>query len=115
MKTIFTLLVSITLLSISVAASGPKKVTEYFICHFTDSITSTHLTELEKEGFQVFETNSHQRVIYVKAKDQAEFTTHLKTQMRKLIKVTPNGEEVNLIRTGVENSPQFLKLFFNFI
>ena len=114
MKTVFTLLITLLVISSSLMA-GNKTTSEYFICHFNDSVSELDLNELKEQGFQVFETDSKNHVVFVKAKTNSIFTSHLKTRMKELIKVDQNGNKVYIVETVTESSPEFLKVFFNFI
>ena len=114
MKAIFTLLISILVISSTVVA-GSKTTSEYFICHFNDSVSELDLNELKEQGFQVFETDTQNHVVFVKAKTNSMFTNHLKTRMKELIKVDQNGNKIYIVETVTESSPEFLKVFFNFI
>ena len=113
MKSAFTLFIGISLFSLN-AFSDPYD-SEYFICRFNQAITAFELNELKQEGFQVFETTTSNHVVYVKAKSDAVFSTKLKAKMNELIKVDKNGNRVYIVETVTEESPEFLKLFFNFI
>lgn len=120
MKTIFTLITGI--LAISIAAfAGPNANTntttnsEYFICHFNNTVTEFELNELEQQGFQIFESETDSSIVYVKAKPSAVFSTDLKSKMKELILVDKKGNRTYIIETVTEDSPEFLKLFFNFI
>lgn len=115
MKITFLLLVSFLILSMS-AIAGSSDKSEYFICHFNETVTKFELNELKQEGFQVFENDSTANIVYVKAKkNQAQFSNQLKEKMRELILVDKNGNRTYIVETVTEDSPEFLKLFFNFI
>lgn len=113
MKSVFAFLIGISLFSLN-AFSDPSN-SEFFICKFNESITDFELNELKQEGFQVFETNTSNHVVYVKGNTNAVFSTNLKSKMNELIKVDKNGNRVYILETVTEESPEFLKLFFNFI
>ena len=114
MKTFFTLVIGITLLGVSSFATGSKKSTEYFICHFTDTISSVEVSELNELGFLIFNTDKKNHVLYVKGKQQCKFPAQLKDKMKKLVKVDQHGNRINLVENAY-HSPELLKLFFNFI
>ena len=117
MKAIFSLLLGFVAFGINALASEPAKTTEYFICHFNEEVTKTELTALAHQGFKVMVKDSTTTVIYVTSKTpKASFSIDLKNKMDKLIKVDQSGERYQL-KTRIEdqNSPEFMKLFFNFI
>ena len=114
MKTIFTLFIGLLVISSSVLA-GSKTTSEYFICHFNDSVSEFDLNELKEQGFQVFETDNKNHVVFVKAKSDSMFSNQLKARMSQLIKVDQNGNKIYIVETVTESSPEFLKVFFNFI
>ncbi len=115
MKSLFTLLISLLASSITFA-SGPSNSSAYFICHFNETVTSSELNELKQQGFQVFEKDSTSNVVYVKAKkSNSMFSEQLKDKMKELIMVDQNGNKIYMVETVREDSPEFLKLFFNFI
>ena len=97
------------------ALADPSTNSEYFICNFNKTITAFELNELKEQGFEVFETNNNKHVVYVKAKSNAIFSKNLKAKMKELIKVDKNGNRIYIVETVTEDSPEFLKLFFNFI
>jgi len=114
MKTTFTLVIAL-FTSLTIWAGNTSTSPDYFICHFNDTITKTELLELKKEGFEVFNTKTDKHVVYVKAKSNSVFSKKLKSQMKELIRVDKNGNRVYIIEDVTEDSPEFLKLFFNFI
>ena len=115
MKSAFTLLIGIILYSLNVSATSTSKTTVYFICNFSSTVTTCEINQLKQQGFQVFETNTNQHVVYVKTDSEAMFTNNLKAKMKELIKVDSQGNRIHLIEEDQNNSPDFLKLFFNFI
>ena len=115
MKSSFALLLSL-LASSFLFAEGTSDNSEYFICHFNETVTSSELNELKQQGFQVFEKDTTAHVVYVKAKKSNPiFTEQLKGKMKELIMVDQNGNKIYMVETVSEDSPEFLKLFFNFI
>ena len=120
MKIIFTFIISTLALSI-VALAEPSTInavttnSEYFICHFNNTVTEFERDELKQQGFQIFESESDSNTVYVKARPSAVFSTDLKSKMKELILVDKKGTRTYIIETGTEDSPDFLKLFFNFI
>jgi hypothetical protein len=102
-------------LGLSSIASGPSKTASYFICHFSESVTQSHVNELKNNGFQIVQTDSQNQVVYVKGKSHSSFSKHLKSQMKELIKVGPNGQKTYIVESSNYRNPEFLKLFFNFI
>ena len=113
MKTVFTFLITIVLTTLSINANT-KGLSSYFICEFTDSISQVDLEELEKEGFQIVEKNKKNKQVYVRSINQKEFSKALRSRMKELIEVDGNGKKVYLIDSE-NKSPEFVKLFFNFI
>ena len=115
MKLSLTLLLGIILFSLA-AWAGPSSNSEYFICHFSDTITQSEINELSKQGFQVVEETENHRVIYVKAKPSAYFSTVLKSKMEKIVQVDQHGNHTIILEEEIiDESPDFLRLFFNFI
>lgn len=115
MKTITTIIIATLILAFTSQAGSINKSSEYFICHFNDSISNSDLEELEQQGFQVFEQDTQNLILYVKAKATSSFTNYLKNRMSSLIQVDQNGQRTYIVETVSESSPEFLKLFFNFI
>lgn len=113
MKSIITILTSIAIFLTSFT-SHAKESSEYFICEFNDSISTTDIQRLKTEGFQIVETDNQRKVIYVKSKNHANFSSHLEARMREVIKVDKNGEKTYVIEAK-SASPEFVKIFFNFI
>jgi hypothetical protein len=115
MKSSFALLFSLLAASF-IYAEGSSNNSEYFICRFNETVTTSELNELKQQGFQVFEKDSTANVVYVKAKKSNPiFTEQLKEKMKELIMVDENGNKIYMVETVKEDSPEFLKLFFNFI
>ncbi|UTW66669.1 hypothetical protein KFE94_00730 [bacterium SCSIO 12643] len=115
MKITSLLLVSFLILSVG-AIAGTNDKSEYFICHFNKCFTEFELDELKEDGFHVFEQDSTSNIVYVKAKkNHAQFSKQLKEKMKELIMVDKNGNRTYIVETVTEDSPEFLKLFFNFI
>ena len=115
MKAAFTLLIGIVFYSLSALANPNTTKTEYFICNFSSTVTKCEINQLEQQGFQVFETNTNMHVVYVKANSDAIFTQVLKSKMKELIKIDQQGNRIHILESEPEASPDFLKLFFNFI
>ena len=117
MKSIFTLLFSISVLSLAGLSKDPIKNTEYFICHFNESITKKEINQLKEQGFQIYKTEQTPNIVYVKAAwSKAIFTTTLKNKMKDLIMVDENGNQVHLLTNNTHHSsPELLNLFFNFL
>lgn len=114
MKSTFTLLIGIILYSLNVNATTTSNTTVYFICNFSNTVTTCEINQLEQQGFQIFETDTNQHVVYVKSDSEAIFTKNLKAKMKELIKVDSQGNRVHLLEEQ-DTSPDFLRLFFNFI
>ena len=114
MKTTFTLIIAL-LVNLTIWAGATEPKTTYYICHFTETVSSTHMNELKKQGFEVIETAYDKHVVYVKSETFTEFTNQLKSQMKELIQVDTNGDRIYIKESSSTDSPDFLKLFFNFI
>lgn len=116
MKSSFALLVGFVLFGLSVALAGPNGDTKYFICHFNSEVTSCEINELKEQGFQVYQKKDETNVVIVKARwNQAIFSNDLKDKMKELIMVDKDGNQVYIFKNIPNDSPDFLKLFFNFI
>jgi hypothetical protein len=116
MKSSFALLVGFVLFGLSVTLAGPNGETKYFICHFNSEITSLEINELKDQGFQIYEKKDETNVVIVKPRwNQAIFSTTLKDKMKELIMVDQDGNKVYILKNIPNDSPDFLKLFFNFI
>ena len=113
MKSKFILLIISITTSLATLA-GPNS-TEYFICNFTDTISYTEISELKNNGFEIFESDKDKHTVYVKAEYNSNFTILLKSKMKEIIMVDSNGNRVSILETVTEESPEFLKVFFNFI
>ena len=113
MKTVLILIFSTSMLFSGGIVNG-KGFSEYFICKFNDSISKLDIEELKSQGFLIVEKDNNQKMVYVKSKDQKEFSAKLKSRMKEVIKVDKNGNETVIVRTK-NNSPEFVKLIFNFI
>ena len=114
MKSAFTLLIGGLFFILSALADHTTN-SEYFICNFNETITEFERKELKEQGFQVFEENTNHHVVYVKAKSDAMFSNHLKSKMKELIRVDENGDRIYIVETNPGSSPDFLKVFFNFL
>ena len=66
-------------------------------------------------GFQIFDTTTDNHTVYVKTESNSVFSNHIKAQMKELIKVDQYGKRVNMIIPENGGSPEFIKLFFNFL
>ncbi len=113
MKTLITIFTTIALL----ASSHPlqaKGFSEYFICEFNDSISIKDIQSLIEDGFQIVETHNVEKVIYVRTVNDSQFSSNLKARMKEIIKVDKNGHKTYVIEPKTE-SPEFVKLIFNFI
>lgn len=117
MKTVFVLLTGFLLMGLNASAKGPNNNNAYFICHFNSGITSSEITELKQQGFEIVEKDSTSTVVYVTTfKPSANFTAELKRKMDKLIKVDEYGNRITVnTKAKYDSSPEFIKLFFNFI
>ena len=114
MKTTFTLIIAL-LVNLTIWAGATEPKTTYFICHFTETVSSTNMKDLKKQGFEVIETTNDPHVVYVKSESISEFTNQLKSQMKELIQIETNGDRIYIKESRTTDSPDFLKLFFNFI
>tara|TARA_R110002050_G_scaffold109799_4_gene221545 strand:- start:51735 stop:52076 length:342 start_codon:yes stop_codon:yes gene_type:complete len=113
MKTSFALLISIIAIGLS-SYAGPNGNAKYFICNFSDTITTIELSQLKTQGFHVIEKSSSSHVIFVTAKmSKAIFSPQLKNKMKELIMVDEYGNRTQILET--EKAPDLLNLFFNFI
>ncbi len=115
MKTITTIIMATLILAFTSHAGSISNSSEYFICHFNDSISNSDIDELKQQGFQVFEKDTQNLVLYVKAQASARFTEYLIKRMKSLVQVDQNGQKTYIVEQVSESSPEFLKLFFNFI
>ena len=116
MKSSIAFLVGFIVIGLSAALAGPSDNSEYFICHFNAEVTDSELDELKEQGFQIYESDSSSNVVIVKARmSQAIFTVHLKDKMKELIMVDKDGNKQYILKDLNTTSPDFLKLFFNFI
>ena len=117
MKSLFTLIFSISVLSLAGLSKDPVKNSEYFICHFNESITLNEIKQLKEQGFQIYKKEKQPNVIYVKAAwSKAIFTSTLKDKMKDLIMVDDKGNQVHILdNTTKQASPDLLNLFFNFL
>lgn len=120
MKSILTLIIGTIAISFaSLAAPDNNSIdnttSEYFICKFENAVTDFELNELKQQGFEVVDSESNENIVYVTAAPQAQFSTEIKSKMKELIMVDRNGNRTYIKETVTEDSPEFLKLFFNFI
>jgi hypothetical protein len=117
MKTVFSLLFGFLAIGFAAHADDPSNNNAYFICHFNSEITKSEIIELKQQGFEIVEKDSTATVLYVTTvKTSAFFTSEQKQKMDKLIKVDEYGNRVIVnTRESYESTPEFIKLFFNFI
>jgi len=115
MKSTLSLFIGIVLYSLNAIAEPSTTKTEYFICNFHSTVTSCEINQLQNQGFEVFITNNNQHVVYVKSNSDAIFSKVLKSKMKELIRIDNQGQRIQILETEPEDSPDFLKLFFNFI
>ena len=104
----------ISLATSFVALANPGS-TAYFICNFTDTLSSMDVIELNNNGFDIVESNEDNHTVYVVADTNANFTYTLKSKMKELIEVDKNGNRIYIIETVTEESPEFYKVFFNLL
>lgn len=117
MKAIFSLLLGFVAIGFTTLADDPSSNNEYFICHFNSEITKSEIIELKQQGFEIVKKDSTETVVLVTIyRSNACFTNDLKKKMDKLIKVDEFGNRVRVNTSRTEEStPEFIKLFFNFI
>ena len=113
MKSKFILLI-ISITASLVTLAGPN-LTGYFICNFTDTVSCTEISELKNNGFEIVESDKDKHTVYVKAETNSSFTVLLKSKMKEIIMVDSNGNRIYIMENVTEESPEFLKVFFNFI
>ena len=96
MKTVFSLLyVLFGMVSFAIADNSSNNH-EYFICHFNSEITTSEITELKQQGFQIVEKDSSATVVYVTTRtNSAYFSNELKRKMDKLIRVDEYGNRIS--------------------
>ena len=115
MKTFITIAFLTGIISTSLLASTPEKGAEYYICHFTKTVSKTYLNELTNKGINVFKADSDQNMVYVTVINNYAFTQEIKSTMRQLVKVDKNGNKTVIVENKKNSNPQLLNLFFNFI
>lgn len=99
-----------------VTLAGPPTDSEYYICQFSNSVTQLELNEFVKQGFQIVHKKNDNQVVYVKAKPNANFSVLLKSKMEKIIQVDQHGNHTIILEEEIiDESPEFLRLFFNFM
>jgi hypothetical protein len=92
------------------------KNTPYYICHFDTQITEEIILELEVHGFEVMKRDHADHVVYVKSSRQSNFSDNLQENMNRLVHVDEQGDQHILLEEQPNSStPQYLKVFFNFI
>ena len=114
MKTTITIIIGL-LISLSVWAKSNEMSTAYFICHFEKVVSEKDMEQLKSQGFEIFQINSKDHIVYVKPQSNSIFSKELKSNMTQLISVDKNGNRTYLIESITNESPEFIKLFFNFI
>ncbi len=115
MKVSFSLLLAFLAVGFHAAANDPSSNNEYFICTFNEEVTSSEITELHQQGFQVILKDSSTTVMVISNLITPAFSTELKNKMERLIKVDEFGNKTNLTTHCTQSSPEFLKLLFSFI
>jgi hypothetical protein len=115
MNTIITILIGLSLSTSFAVASGPIKNSTFLILPFSEPNTTVKKNDLQKEGFRVIKTVPSEQVFYVQSELPAFFAKKLRNQLKKRVKLSTIEAQENTITKPSVNSPELLKLFFNFI
>lgn len=110
MKTIYYTLLTIAILGISFTANT-KGLSHYYSVEFSDSLTSSDIADLKKNGFEIIQKLQNGNIVVVKTEEVAHFSKQLKNRIKKFRALNKSEEQ----QKSTSQTPEFGKLFFNFI
>lgn len=114
MKTLYTILVTLILTSISLQANT-KGFSHYYSLDSSDSITKSDLSILVFNKLKIIKKSSNNELLFVSFMNTSILSSKLNARVIELESTSTEENKTEKTKKSGSQTPEFGKLFFNFI